>query len=220
MPGCLSVVHVHATQQEDGTIIYQGDSDSQLTKGIVCLLVKGLSGNTPESIEQVKPEFIQFAGIGATLTPGRNNGFLNMMMKMKAQARQFSSSATSSVGTIDGADGVRGEGGIEGEGEGEGGGGGGGGGKIYDRIVSKLNMLKPLELVVEDESHKHAGHAGMNGSDAVESHFNVRIIADCFEGLGLVQRHKMIYTLLDAEMKESIHALSIYSKTPVEERGE
>ena len=210
MPGCLSVVHVHATQQEDGTIIYQGDSDSQLTKGIVCLLVKGLSGNTPESIEQVKPEFIQFAGIGATLTPGRNNGFLNMMMKMKAQARQFSSSATSSVGTTDGADGVRGEGG----------GGGGGGGKIYDRIVSKLTMLKPLELVVEDESHKHAGHAGMNGSDAVESHFNVRIIADCFEGLGLVQRHKMIYTLLDAEMKESIHALSIYSKTPVEERGE
>ena len=210
MPGCLSVVHVHATQQEDGTIIYQGDSDSQLTKGIVCLLVKGLSGNTPGSIEQVKPEFIQFAGIGATLTPGRNNGFLNMMMKMKAQARQFSSSATSSVGTTDGADGVRGEGG----------GGGGGGGKIYDRIVSKLTMLKPLELVVEDESHKHAGHAGMNGSDAVESHFNVRIIADCFEGLGLVQRHKMIYTLLDAEMKESIHALSIYSKTPVEERGE
>ena len=123
-----------------------------------------------------------------------------MMMKMKAQARQFSSSATSSVGTIDGADGVRGEGGIEGEGEG-GGGGGGGGRKIYDRIVSKLNMLKPLELVVEDESHKHAGHAGMNGSDAVESHFNVRIIADCFEGLGLVQRHKMIYTL-DAEMKK------------------
>jgi BolA-like protein 1 len=206
VPGCLSVVHVHATQQEDGTIIYQGDSDSQLTKGIVCLLVKGLSGNTPESIEQVKPEFIQFAGIGATLTPGRNNGFLNMMMKMKAQARQFSSSATSSVGTTDSADGVRG--------------GGGGGGKIYDRIVSKLTMLKPSELVVEDESHKHAGHAGMNGSDAVESHFNVRIIADCFEGLGLVQRHKMIYTLLDAEMKESIHALSIYSKTPVEERGE
>ena len=79
---------MHATQQEDGTIIYQGDSDSQLTKGIVCLLVKGLSGNTPESIEQVKPEFIQFAGIGATLTPGRNNGFLNMMMKMKIELLQ------------------------------------------------------------------------------------------------------------------------------------
>ena len=197
VPGCLSVVHVHARQEEDGTIEYQGDSDSQLTKGIVCLLVNGLSGNTPEEIEAVKPEFIQFAGIGATLTPGRNNGFLNMMMKMKEQARQFSTSSKSS------------QPGDGGESE----------GKVYKSIVSKLSMLKPTELVVEDESHKHAGHAGMIGSDAVESHFNVRIIADCFEGLGLVQRHKMIYTLLDAEMKGGIHALSIYSKTPAEEQN-
>ena len=177
--------------------MYQGDSDSQLTKGIVCLLVDGLSGNTPEKIEAVKPDFIQFAGIGATLTPGRNNGFLNMMTKMKEQARQFSTSAGSS----------------------DGGNGGENGGRVYNSIIKKLSMLKPAELVVEDESHKHAGHAGMDGSEAVESHFNVRIIADCFEGLGLVQRHKMIYTLLDEEMKGGIHALSIYSKTPTEEHG-
>ena len=192
------MVHVHASQQGDGTIMYQGDSDSQLTKGIVCLLVDGLSGNTPEKIEAVKPDFIQFAGIGATLTPGRNNGFLNMMTKMKEQARQFSTSAGSS----------------------DGGNGGENGGRMYNSIIKKLSMLKPAELVVEDESHKHAGHAGMDGSEAVESHFNVRIIADCFEGLGLVQRHKMIYTLLDEEMKGGIHALSIYSKTPTEEHGE
>lgn len=192
------MVHVHASQQGDGTIMYQGDSDSQLTKGIVCLLVDGLSGNTPEKIEAVKPDFIQFAGIGATLTPGRNNGFLNMMTKMKEQARQFSTSAGSS----------------------DGGNGGENGGRVYNSIIKKLSMLKPAELVVEDESHKHAGHAGMDGSEAVESHFNVRIIADCFEGLGLVQRHKMIYTLLDEEMKGGIHALSIYSKTPTEEHGE
>ena len=192
------MVHVHASQQGDGTIMYQGDSDSQLTKGIVCLLVDGLSGNTPEKIEAVKPDFIQFAGIGATLTPGRNNGFLNMMTKMKEQARQFSTSAGSS----------------------DGGNGGENGGRVYYSIIKKLSMLKPAELVVEDESHKHARHAGMDGSEAVESHFNVRIIADCFEGLGLVQRHKMIYTLLDEEMKGGIHALSIYSKTPTEEHGE
>ena len=192
------MVHVHASQQGDGTIMYQGDSDSQLTKGIVCLLVDGLSGNTPEKIEAVKPDFIQFAGIGATLTPGRNNGFLNMMTKMKEQARQFSTSA----GSFDGGN------------------GGENGGRMYNSIIKKLSMLKPAELVVEDESHKHAGHAGMDGSEAVESHFNVRIIADCFEGLGLVQRHKMIYTLLDEEMKGGIHALSIYSKTPTEEHGE
>ena len=198
------MVHVHASQQGDGTITYQGDSDSQLTKGIVCLLVDGLSGNTPEKIEAVKPDFIQFAGIGATLTPGRNNGFLNMMMKMKDQARQFSTSAGSSTSSSP-SDGDN---------------GGENGGRVYNSIIKKLSMLKPAELVVEDESHKHAGHAGMDGSEAVESHFNVRIIADCFEGLGLVQRHKMIYTLLDEEMKGGIHALSIYSKTPTEEHGE
>ena len=194
------MVHVHASQQEDGTVVYQGDSDSQLTKGIVCLLVDGLSGNMPEAIEAVKPEFIQFAGVGATLTPGRNNGFLNMMKKMKDQARQFSTSTRTSSPSAGNHDGEN-------------------GGRIYNSIVTKLSMLKPAELVVEDESYKHAGHAGMNGNEAVESHFNVRIIADCFEGLGLVQRHKMIYTLLDEEIKGGVHALSIYSKTSAEEYG-
>jgi len=40
------------------------------------------------------------------------------------------------------------------------GGGGVEGGKVYQSIVKKLSMLKPLELLVEDESYKHAGHAG------------------------------------------------------------
>lgn len=61
------------------------------------------------------------------------------------------------------------------------------------------------------------GHAGMQGSDSVESHFNVRVIASCFEGMSLVLRHKMIYTLLTSEMSNGIHALSIYAKTPTEE---
>jgi stress-induced morphogen len=78
-------------------------------------------------------------------------------------------------------------------------------------------MLKPTELVIEDESYKHAGHAGMGSSSAVESHFNIRIIASCFDGLSLVQRHKMVYTLLAQEMNNGIHALSIYAKTPTEE---
>lgn len=91
------------------------------------------------------------------------------------------------------------------------------GGPMYKSIKMKLNMLKPEELVIEDESYKHAGHAGMSGSNSSESHFNVRIIASCFEGLSLVQRHKMVYTLLGSEMKNGIHALSIYAKTPNEE---
>lgn len=91
------------------------------------------------------------------------------------------------------------------------------GGPIYRAIKTKLSMLKPVELVIEDESYKHAGHSGMQGSDSVESHFNVRVIASCFDGMSLVLRHKMIYTLLAAEMNNGIHALSIYAKTPTEE---
>ena len=57
-------------------------------------------------------------------------------------------------------------------------------------------MLKPAVLELEDESYKHAGHAGTKGLASSETHFNVNIEAACFARLSLVQRHKMIYTLL------------------------
>ena len=79
-------------------------------------------------------------------------------------------------------------------------------------------MLKPISLIIEDESYKHAGHAGMSGvSTGGETHFNVKVVAACFAGLSLVQRHKMIYTLLGSEMGAGgVHALSISAKTPEE----
>jgi sulfur transfer protein SufE/stress-induced morphogen len=195
VPGCLSVVHVHATSK-DGKIYFVGDSDAQLTKGLVALLVEGLSGHTAEDIRKVRPEFIQYAGIAASLTPGRNSGFLNMMKLMRDKAalleQELLADKEDSVPKIRSTT------------------------PIYDAIMTKLSMLKPIELVVENESHKHAGHAGMNGVTSTESHFNVRIIASCFQGLSLVQRHKMIYTLLASEMNNGIHALSLSTKTPDE----
>jgi stress-induced morphogen len=141
----------------------ENNQDSGYILGIVTLLVNGLSGSTPQQIERVRPEFIQFAGIGASLTPGRNNGFLNMLRVMKDQARSFSTSSSGSTSE----------------------------GPIYRSVVTKLGLLKPVELVVEDESHKHAGHAGMKGVTATETHFKVKIIAECFSALSLVQRHKV-----------------------------
>ena len=87
---------------------------------------------------------------------------------------------------------------------------------IYDAMVVKLSMLKPSALEIRNDSAKHAGHAAMKGVEGTETHFSVKVVASCFEGLTLVQRHKMIYTLLASEISNGIHALSLDTKTPAE----
>ncbi|CAL9219042.1 unnamed protein product [Arabidopsis halleri] len=59
------------------------------------------------------------------------------------------------------------------------------------RMREKLQKeLEPLELVIEDVSHQHAGHAGMKGRTDGETHFNVKIVSKGFEGMNLVKRHR------------------------------
>lgn len=96
VPGCISQVYVTAAL-EDGKLIFQGDSDSQITKGLVAVLIEGLDGLTPAEIVQLTPDFIQDTGLDVSLTPSRANGFYNIFqtMQSKALAYQLAASARS-----------------------------------------------------------------------------------------------------------------------------
>ncbi|MBD0346063.1 MAG: SufE family protein [Coleofasciculus sp. Co-bin14] len=88
VPGCASQVFITANL-EDGKVWYQGDSDAQLVKGLVALLIEGLNGLPPEEIVQVSPDFIQETGLNVSLTPSRANGFYNIFQTMKKKALGF-----------------------------------------------------------------------------------------------------------------------------------
>jgi BolA protein len=82
-------------------------------------------------------------------------------------------------------------------------------------IEQKLRaVLQPTRLEIEDESHKHAGHAGARESGG--GHFNVIIVSAAFIGKSLLQRHRLIYDALGETMRREIHALSIQALTPDE----
>jgi cysteine desulfuration protein SufE len=86
--GCVSQVYITANL-EDGKVWYQGDSDAQLVKGLVALLIEGLNGLTPQEIIQVTPDFIEETGLKVSLTPSRANGFYNIFQTMKKKALGF-----------------------------------------------------------------------------------------------------------------------------------
>lgn len=78
--------------------------------------------------------------------------------------------------------------------------------------------LKPSILEVTDESHKHAGHAGAREtvSPSGETHFNVTVVSEAFEGLNQVKRHRAVFGLLKEELAGPLHALSLDTKSPSE----
>ncbi|MEW6491060.1 MAG: SufE family protein [Cyanobacteriota bacterium] len=94
VPGCVSQVYITATL-EDEKVLYQGDSDAQLVKGLVALLIEGLNGLTPDEILQITPDFIQDTGLNVSLTPSRANGFYNIFQTMKKKALEFKLAASS-----------------------------------------------------------------------------------------------------------------------------
>ncbi|MEM7727566.1 MAG: SufE family protein [Cyanobacteria bacterium P01_A01_bin.45] len=90
VPGCVSQVFITAALEAD-KVTYQGESDSQLTKGLVGLLVEGLRGLTPKEIVELNPDFIQETGLNVSLTPSRTNGFYNIFKTMQRKALETQS---------------------------------------------------------------------------------------------------------------------------------
>lgn len=86
--GCVSQVFITA-ELEDGKVLYHGDSDAQLVKGLVAFLIEGLNDLPPETIIAIEPDFIEETGLKVSLTPSRANGFYNIFQMMKQKALGF-----------------------------------------------------------------------------------------------------------------------------------
>ncbi len=87
--------------------------------------------------------------------------------------------------------------------------------RVAVAIREKLTAaLAPQSLDVNDDSHKHAGHAGARAEG--ESHFTVKVVSAKFEGLGRVARQRLVYSALKDELATDIHALAIEAKAPGE----
>jgi cysteine desulfuration protein SufE len=83
--GCQSKVWLRA-DYIDGKIVFTGDSDAIITKGIVALLIRILSGRTPDEIISANLDFIDKTGLRQNLSPTRSNGLLSMIKQMKLYA--------------------------------------------------------------------------------------------------------------------------------------
>lgn len=83
-----------------------------------------------------------------------------------------------------------------------------------DAIRTRLTqVLAPCEVVVTDESHAHAGHAGARDG---RGHFAVTVISARFDGQTQLARHRVVYDAVGELMQTDIHALSIRALTPKE----
>lgn len=86
--GCQSQVWLHA-EYKDGRIFFTADSDAIITKGIINLLIKVLSGRTPQEIIDAKLDYIDAIGLKEHLSPTRSNGLLSMIKQIKMYAIAF-----------------------------------------------------------------------------------------------------------------------------------
>lgn len=83
--------------------------------------------------------------------------------------------------------------------------------EAFDQDLRKAFQVQTL--VIDDESHLHAGHAGAASGGG---HFKLEIVAPEFKGLNLVARHRAVYAALNRHIPKEIHALTIIALAPEE----
>ncbi len=88
--GCQARVWLFPRLNEAGHLVFAADSDALITKGIVALLIRVLSGHPPADIVQAKLAFIDEIGLREHLSQTRSNGLLNMIKQIKLYALAFS----------------------------------------------------------------------------------------------------------------------------------
>ncbi len=89
--GCQSRVWVDARQDEAGLVHFTADSDAIITKGIIALLIRVLSGRTPQEILDTELYFVDAIGLSANLSPTRANGLAAMVKQMRLYALAYAS---------------------------------------------------------------------------------------------------------------------------------
>ena len=84
-----------------------------------------------------------------------------------------------------------------------------------DAEIERLlrTALSPDDILVKDQSHLHAGHAGAREG---KGHFEVTIVSNKFKGLSRIERHRLVYEALGNFMASDIHALRINAFSPSE----
>ncbi|HMB97735.1 MAG TPA: SufE family protein [Balneolaceae bacterium] len=86
--GCQSQVWLH-TELDDDKVIFKADSDAAITKGLVALMVRFYSNETPDDILSNNPDFIKQIGMQEHLSPTRSNGLASMIKQMKIYAMAY-----------------------------------------------------------------------------------------------------------------------------------
>ena len=86
--GCQSRVWLHASMDND-KVVFSADSDAIITKGIIALMVRVLSGHSSEEIANAELFFVDKVGLKEHLSPTRSNGLVSMIKQMKLYALAF-----------------------------------------------------------------------------------------------------------------------------------